>query len=85
VPATVGGAAAELELGAAMRAAVALRALLIATACGLAFALLNLPLPDGRAGSTPPGESGIPLAARRLLLLVVVVLVAPCLAESSSA
>ncbi|RLM57952.1 hypothetical protein C2845_PM18G10300 [Panicum miliaceum] len=34
-------------------AAVALRALLIATACGLVFALLNLP--DGRAGSTPPG------------------------------
>jgi len=56
VPATVGGAAAELELGAAMRAAVALRALLIATACGLVFALLNLP--DGRAGSAPPGESG---------------------------
>ena len=39
-----------------MRAAVALRALLIATACGLVFALLNLP--DGRAGSAPPGESG---------------------------
>ncbi|RLM69382.1 hypothetical protein C2845_PM17G12480 [Panicum miliaceum] len=34
-------------------AAVALRALLIATACGLVFALLNLP--DGRAGSAAPG------------------------------
>jgi hypothetical protein len=51
-------------------AVVALRALLIATACGLVFALLNLP--DGRAGSSLPGESGT-----RPPALLVAVLVAP--------
>ncbi|CAD6253363.1 unnamed protein product [Miscanthus lutarioriparius] len=36
-------------------AAAVLRVLLIATACGLVFALLHLPLPDGRARSAGPG------------------------------
>jgi alpha-1,4-galacturonosyltransferase len=39
-------------------AGVALRALLIATACGLVFALLNLP--DGRAASLSTGECRSP-------------------------
>jgi alpha-1,4-galacturonosyltransferase len=43
---------------AAAAAGVALRALLIATACGLVFALLNLP--DGRAASLSPGECRSP-------------------------
>jgi len=49
-------AAGGREPSSSSAAVVALRALLIATACGLVFALLNLP--DGRAGSAPPGESG---------------------------
>ncbi|CAD6253629.1 unnamed protein product [Miscanthus lutarioriparius] len=36
-------------------AAAVLRVLLIATTCGLVFALLHLPLPDGRARSAGPG------------------------------
>ncbi|XP_066338309.1 probable galacturonosyltransferase 4 [Miscanthus floridulus] len=36
-------------------AAAVLRVLLIATACGFVFALLHLPLPDGRARSAGPG------------------------------
>jgi len=48
-------------------AAAVLRVLLIATACGLVFALLHLPLPDGRARSAGPvGESSdLPRSSRR--------------------
>ena len=38
-------------------AAAVLRVLLIATACGLVFALLHLPLPDGGARPAGPGET----------------------------
>jgi len=51
-------------------AAAVLRVLLIATACGLVFALLHLPLPDGRARSAGPGESSdLPRSSRRANLV----------------
>ncbi|KAF8700110.1 hypothetical protein HU200_034473 [Digitaria exilis] len=50
-------AAGWRDSSSASAAAVALRALLIATACGLVFALLNLP-DGGRAGTPAPGEWG---------------------------
>ena len=43
-------------------AAAVLRVLLIATACGLVFALLRLPLPDGGARSAGLGEPATCLA-----------------------
>ena len=52
-------------------AAAVLRVLLIATACGLVFALLHLPLPDGRARSAGPGgeSSDLPRSSRRANLV----------------